>query len=130
MMQLSKEIRCRCLIIEDNIPAAELMKLYLKRHDVLSDIATDGQIGLKMFLDDPSMYHIVFLDIQMPVMDGYEVARRIRESGTENAAKILIVAMSGSYTTDVSANSNFNIFLKKPFEFRFLYGIINDFLQH
>ncbi len=127
-MKTAQKTQRHCLIIEDNIPAAELMKLYLNRHHILSEIAIDGQKGLKMFLDDPLKYHIIFLDIQMPGMDGYEVAQKIRGSGAKNATKIPIVAMSGTNTGDVLANSHFSLFLQKPFEFRLLHEMLKDFL--
>lgn len=128
-MLTSNKFQHICLIIEDNIPAAELMKIYLNRQGILSEIAPDGQIGLKMFLSDPLKYRIVFLDIQMPIMDGYEVAKKIRESGAANASSIPIVAISGTTTGDVLAHGNFSFFLRKPFEFRSLDAILCKFLE-
>ncbi len=128
-MKASEKTQCQCLIIEDNIPAAELMKIFLEKHSIWAETAADGKMGLKKYLADPTRYHIIFLDIQMPGMDGYEVAKRIRESGSENAATIPIVAMSGSNTGDVSANGHFNLFLRKPFEFRSLHDLLNNLLQ-
>ncbi len=116
--------------MEDNVPAAELMKIFLKKHDISAEIAVNGKVGLDMFLEDPSGYHAVFLDIQMPEMDGYEVAQRIRQSGTENASTIPLIAMSGSNTGDTAAESRFNLFLRKPFEFRSLYDALFKLLQN
>ncbi len=129
-MVTSDEMRCQCLIIEDNAPAAELMKLYFNKRNVLSEIAADGQIGLEMYLKDPAKYQIIFLDIQMPGMDGYEVAKRIRDSGTENATVIPIVAMSGTNTGDVLKSGDFTFFLQKPFEFRFAYEVLLESLRN
>ena len=114
----------RCLIVEDNIHAAEIMTIFFKRNGIASDTAENGQLGLQMYLDKPSEYDVIFLDLQMPVMDGYEVVRRIRESGST----IPIVAMSGSYA-GVAENGGFDFFLKKPFEMRRLAEIINDVKQ-
>jgi len=111
----------RCLIVEDNINLAEIMTIFFERNGIVSDTAENGQQGLKIYLDNQSGYDVIFLDLQMPVMDGYELARLIRESGS----MVSIVAMSGTYA-GVAENGGFNFFLKKPFEMRRLAEIINE----
>jgi len=120
----------RCLIAEDNIPAAEIMTIFFKKNGIVSETAENGQIGLQMYLDNPLKYDIIFLDLQMPVMNGYEMAKRIRESGTPASATIPIVAMSGSYTNDIEGKELFNYFLRKPFKINILFDIINKALPN
>jgi CheY-like chemotaxis protein len=112
----------RCLIVEDNMQAAEIMAIFFERNGIASDTAENGREGLQMYFDKPSEYDMIFLDLQMPVMNGYEMARRIRESG----GTIPIVAMSGTNTGDIAKQTGFDYFLKKPFEMRCLTEIIND----
>ena len=118
----------RCLIVEDNAQAAEIMTIFFERNGIDSKTAENGQAGLQMYLDNPSEYDVIFLDLQMPVMDGYEMAKRVRESSAENSSEIPIVAMSGTFT-GVAAGSGFNYFLKKPFEMRCLIEIIDELKQ-
>ena len=119
----------KCLIVDDNIQAAEIMTIFFERNGIVAETAENGQIGLQMYLDKPSEYDVIFLDLQMPVMDGYEMAKRIRESGVLNSKTIPIVAMSGTYTGDMAESGRFSYFLKKPFEMRCLTEIINDVKQ-
>jgi len=116
----------RCLIVEDNIHAAEIMAIFFERNGIASETAENGKKGLQMYFDRPLEYDIIFIDLQMPVMDGYEMARRIRGSGVLNSCAVPLVAMSGTYTGDTAAKGNFDFFLKKPFEMRCLTGIINE----
>lgn len=118
-----------CLIIEDNLPAAEIMSIYFDRNGIKSEIGENGQIGLDMFLKDPNRYDVIFLDLQMPVMDGFETAKCIRESNLPIASTIPLVAMSGTNTGDLVGDGLFDYFLKKPFELRSLLFILNELIK-
>jgi len=121
----AKKSEFRCLIVDDNIHAAEIMTIFFERTGIISETAENGQEGLQMYLDKPSEYDVIFLDLQMPEMDGYKMAKRVRESGVFNSRTIPLVAMSGTYT-GVLESDGFNYFLKKPFEMRRLTEIINE----
>ena len=125
----AKQNGLRCLIVEDNIPAAEIMAIFFERNGIISETAENGQIGLQMYLNKPLEYDIIFLDLQMPVMDGYEMAKRVRESGMPTAITIPIVAMSGTYTVDAAGKHLINYFLKKPFKIHSLTEVINEVMQ-
>ncbi len=119
----------KCLIIEDNVFALDILSIFFKRNGIESETAENGQIGLQMYLANPTKYDIIFLDLQMSIMDGYEVAKRIRESGTLTASTITIVAMSGTNTSGVIGKYGVNYFLKKPFELSYLLDIFDEFVD-
>jgi PAS domain S-box-containing protein len=79
------------LVVDDNRDAAESLAMLLRTTGADVHVAHDGPTALEEFeLREP---HIVLLDIGMPDMDGYEVARRLRE--ISNPQRVAIVALTG-----------------------------------
>lgn len=72
---LTKKINI--LVAEDDEVNQMLVKTYFKRLKHKCDIAENGQVALEML--KKKKYHLLFLDIQMPVMDGEELVKRLRE---------------------------------------------------
>lgn len=68
----------RVLIIEDELDTARPVKGALKLYDIDSDIADDGEMGLKLFKENK--YDLILLDLKMPGMQGDEVLKEIRDS--------------------------------------------------
>lgn len=119
----------RCLIIEDNTLAAEIMTIFFKKNGIISEIAENGEIGLKMYLDDPTKYDVIFLDLQMPVMDGYEVKKRIEENNFLTGNFTPIIVMSGTYFVNDTESCGFKYFLKKPFDLEVVPGLIDEVIE-
>jgi signal transduction histidine kinase/ActR/RegA family two-component response regulator len=81
----------RILLVEDNGDIAEALKIILARDGHAVGVAQDGAVALEMLRTfDPD---IVFLDIGLPDMDGFELARRMRSE--TKRADLMIVALSG-----------------------------------
>lgn len=77
------------------------------------DVATDGQQALEML--NPARHTMVFMDLQMPVMDGYESARRMRERGET----LPIIALTADTTVDIENQvqaNGLNDILTKPLQ--------------
>ena len=119
------KLRYRCLIVEDNLDAAEIMSMFFDRNGIHSEVTHNGLDGLQKYLAAPAEYDVIFVDLQMPVMDGYEMTKRIRESGAPSSKTIPIVAMSGSITGESGDKSLFSYFLRKPFDILCLTDIID-----
>lgn len=123
-----KEIRC--LVAEDNFYATDIMSIFFGKNGIECEIAENGQIGLEMYMQNPEKYHVIFCDLQMPVMDGYEMMTRIRKSGLSTALTVPIVAMSGTITGEMISKERFSYLLKKPFELSRLLTIIDDLTRN
>ena len=86
----------RILLVEDVDINREIIIALLEDTNVEIESAENGQIGYEMFLRSPDRYDLIFMDIHMPVMDGYAATRTIREIDSDMARQIPIVAMTAN----------------------------------
>jgi signal transduction histidine kinase/ActR/RegA family two-component response regulator len=103
----------RILIIEDNVDARETLKSLLESYGYRVEVAADGEEGLKRLRTvQPD---VAIVDIGLPGLDGYEVARRIRTA--PEGRKVKLVALSGYSGAETKAkaiNAGFNMHMAKP----------------
>ena len=119
---------CRILVVDDNQDAAEMLNLLLRPSGCESQVAFSGKEALEI----ASKFHpdIVFLDIGMPQLDGYEVARRIRQEPW--GAEITLVALTGwgqDEDRQRTQEAGFNYHLVKPADFSALKTILAEYRQ-
>lgn len=123
----------RALLAEDYELNREVAVDLLEMVNLQTDCALDGKEAVDMFLNAaPGTYDIILMDIQMPIMDGYEAMRTIRKSGHAQAASIPIYAMTANaFAEDVakalSAGANGHI--AKPIDSDALYKLIDKCLK-
>ena len=85
------------LMAEDNELNAEILTEMLDMEGARCELAQNGQEAVDLFLrSEPGHYDMILMDVQMPVMNGYEATRRIRASGHPEAKTIPIVAMTAN----------------------------------
>lgn len=104
------------LIAEDNIINIMLLKKILDQWDCNYSLSKDGQEALDMV--KTGKFDVVLMDIHMPVMDGFEASRQIRELTDMNISKIKIIALTASSDVDIQQSFNFSYlddYLLKPF---------------
>ena len=110
----------RALIVDDIELNLEITQFMLMEMGLETVTAVNGQEAVDMFRQsDPFTYHIIFMDVMMPVMDGYEATRTIRNLDRPDAAKVPIVAMTANaFAEDVRAakDAGMDEHIAKPLE--------------
>ena len=105
----------RILLVEDNEINRQIALEMLAEAHVQTDVAVDGQAAIDQVLAHP--YDLVLMDMQMPVLDGLEATRKIRQQA--NLANLPIVAMTANAMESDRQNcldAGMNDFLTKPIE--------------
>lgn len=93
--------RLRILLAEDNELNREIAAFILEDEGISVTEAVDGQQALELYLKKPEAYFdMVLMDIMMPMMDGYQAAQAIRNSGRKDAETIPIIAMTANAFDD------------------------------
>lgn len=110
----------RVLLAEDNGLNREIAGALLEELGLRVDTAENGQEAFQRYLESkPGDYQAVLMDIQMPVMDGYDATRAIRASARTDAMTIPIIALTANaFPEDVtrSLDSGMNDHLSKPID--------------
>ncbi len=123
----------RVLVVEDNEINQEISVDILSTVGIIAEVAENGKIALEMLQEKGAGYYsLVFMDIQMPVMDGYECARRIRSLDDAEIAAIPIVAMTANAYEDdrkMAFAAGMNGHIGKPIEIPKLIDTLQTMIQ-
>ncbi len=118
------------LLAEDNQINAEIAARLLDSIGLQSKRAVNGEEAWKMFdAAAPGTYLCVLMDIRMPVMNGYESAKKIRSLTREDAKKIPIIALTADAIkedTNKAYDSGMNAYLTKPIDLQKLQNTIRE----
>lgn len=116
------------LIVEDNEINQEVVSLMLKKVGISYDIASNGKEGVEKFLEDEHKFDIILMDLQMPIMGGYEATQKIRQFNK----KVPIVALTAAAMIEDKEKSfqmGMNEHISKPIDKNELYKVISQ-LSH
>ncbi|MDR1246516.1 MAG: response regulator [Clostridiales Family XIII bacterium] len=121
----------RILLAEDVEINREIVLALLEPTGLAIDCAENGAAALVIFGASPDSYDMIFMDVQMPEMDGYEATRRIRALDTARAKSIPIIAMTANvFREDVEKclEAGMNDHLGKPIDFDEVLGKLRSYL--
>ena len=123
----------RVLLVEDNELNRQIASEMLKLLGVRVEMAENGREAVEAVCSHPALYYdAVFMDVQMPVMNGYEATREIRGSGMERIGELPIIAMTAdAFAEDVKRArlSGMNGHLAKPVSIELLRGALSGCLD-
>ena len=115
----------KVLVIEDDINIAELLRLYLEKDGFEVKIVHDGGEGLK--LAESEQPDLVLLDIMLPVLDGWQVCRRLRKT---TKTSIIMLTAKGETEDKVSGlEMGADDYIVKPFEVKELLARVHAVLR-
>lgn len=122
----------RFLLVEDNELNQEIAKEFLMQTGATIECANNGQEAVDIFLtSEQGYYDLILMDIQMPIMNGYEATRVIRFSNHEDARSIPILALTANaFKEDVhlAIDAGMNGHISKPIDLKILYKTLKDIL--
>ncbi|MGD8926450.1 MAG: response regulator, partial [Thioalkalispiraceae bacterium] len=117
----------RILVVEDNLVNQQLLKLFLEKINVDITIVENGEQAIDKALSDD--FDLVLMDMQMPVMDGLEATRILREDN--NYTKPIVALTANVMKEDVKTyiEAGCNEYLSKPIETEKFFKVIARYLQ-
>jgi PAS domain S-box-containing protein len=125
---IQKKRNARIIVIEDNLLNQHLTVNILFKEGYLVDMAENGKIGLELYIKKP--YDVVLMDIQMPVMDGIQATRLIREYEKKNKLKKSIIIAVTAHTKEGEKqnlmDAGMDFYLSKPFKTSDLIDLITN----
>lgn len=122
----------RVLLVEDNDLNREIARTLMEELAVTVEEARDGAEAVeKVSASQDGYYDLIFMDVQMPVLDGYGATKAIRALGRADAESVPIIAMTANaFEEDVRAalRSGMNAHFAKPIEVAQLEKLLNQYL--
>ncbi len=123
----------KILLVEDNELNQEIAVEILQEAGFVMEVADDGAVAVeKMKAARPGMYDLILMDIQMPVMNGYEAARQIRELEDPEIAGIPIIAMTANAFDEdkqQALDAGMNGHVAKPIDIPILMKTLTEILK-
>ncbi|MCI9211214.1 MAG: response regulator [Eubacterium sp.] len=121
------------LVAEDNDINAEILIELLSLEGVNCEVAENGKLALERFVESAvGEFDVILMDVQMPVMNGYEATKAIRALPRKDAVTIPIIAMTANaFAEDVrdALNAGMNAHVAKPIEMDVVKETISQYLN-
>ena len=125
-----EDMKCamRILLVEDNLVNQKLAQLLLTKGGYTVNVANNGTEAVAEYTRAPDNYDLIFMDIQMPVMDGLEATRVIRKRGFKS---VPIIALTAHALIDDRAkclDAGMNDYVTKPIQREIVYRLIEKYV--
>jgi len=123
----------KILLVEDNNLNREIARMLLTEAGFVVDEAADGQVAVqKVQSAEPGEYAVVLMDIQMPIMDGYEATKQIRRLSQRAKANVPILAMTANAFAEErkkAMSCGMNGHISKPINIDVLFDTIEGIIK-
>jgi twitching motility two-component system response regulator PilG len=119
--------RHRALVVDDSPTVRKSLELELGSFNIQVDSAETGEQGLEML--EKSRYDIIFLDVVMPGMDGYQVCKTIRRKPeTKQTPVVMLTSKSSPFDKVHGSLAGCSAYLIKPVEYENFYRVLEEYL--
>jgi len=106
--------RFRALVVDDDDTIRRLIATVLERNGFEVDVAVDGQVAMEKIAEED--YSVIFLDLMMPRLSGFDVIKQLRATNTEALRHVVVTsAVSSVVLSQLAENSVHRVF-QKPFD--------------
>lgn len=123
----------RLLLVEDNELNREIAQVILEEAGFLIETAPDGTDAVSMMeQSEEGYYNAVLMDVQMPVMNGYEATKAIRAMHRKDVKTLPIIAMTANAMEDdkeAALKSGMNAHIAKPLDISLLMSVLHKYLH-
>ncbi len=123
----------RLLLVEDNELNMEIASEILSNAGFSVETAQNGQIAVEMVQNSAAGYYdVILMDIQMPIMDGYQASRKIRGLERKDLAEIPIIALTANVSDEdkkEALSNGMNAHIAKPLDPKVMFEILGNILQ-
>jgi signal transduction histidine kinase/CheY-like chemotaxis protein len=130
-------VQPRVLVVDDNIINSKLLETYLKTKRNYTMIATadNGKVAVDTVVNAERPFNIIFMDISMPVMDGFEATRAIREHegqepGKRGAMIIALTGLASGRDQSEGFESGCDLYMTKPVSFKQVGKLLDNWEMH
>ena len=118
--------KAKVLVVDDEQRLADLLKKQLEESGFNVDIAYDGYIGKQ--LAEKNKYNLIILDINLPLINGYDLCKEIRS--TNNSIPIIMLTAFGTPDNKLAGfDAGADDYVVKPFDFKELLARVNVFIR-
>jgi len=119
------------LIAEDNMMNQKAIADILEKSELTLSLVKNGKEAVDLLRDTEEKIDIVFMDINMPLMDGYSATEIIRKSHRfDSTAIIFLTALASEHEIEKMLDCGMNGYLSKPVQMGSLYSALTEFLGH
>ena len=127
LMENSKH-SIRILIVEDNSINQKLAKYMLEKAGYKITIADNGEEAVEVYFENPENFDLIFMDIQMPVLDGRSATRKIRAEGFVDIPIIAMTAEVMKGDKEKCLEAGMNDYIQKPIKRDIIFQAIKKWL--
>jgi two-component system sensor histidine kinase/response regulator len=127
MLEEMKHSVC-ILLVEDNLVNQRLAKIMLTKAGYQVAVANNGREAVERYVSSPKDFDLIFMDVQMPEMDGLEATRAIRQKGFDNIPIVAMTAHAMKGDREKCLQAGMNDYITKPIKRALVFEVLEKWV--